>query len=202
MKKLLLGTALLVLLGSAPAALALDQGEPRFYVGLEAGHLNTNLKISEDGKVDGQSISGYTGGIFGGYTVDIGQKGFGGVELNLGFGGPDFIYTDVDNGHTDRYEIKQRESYAARFLGGVKSSETTRLYGLLGFKKARYEVNDSDEAVREKFRVNGANLGVGAMVDIADQVAVRLEWTQTFYSKKYSAKLTENLVQVGLLRTF
>lgn len=203
MKKTTLAIALTSALGLSSSAFALDLNfEP--YAGLQAGHLNSNLKIKDSSyKEDGLSVDGYTGGVFVGALVHIDDLTYGGIEASYQSFGPKYTESEPS---IEKLEIEQKDGFSFAFIGGLKPVQDAKMYAKLGYKTSKIKVKDQDylEPTTESNSetINGFQIGGGGMIDITEQIGIRLEWTQTYYSTKKDMKTTENLVQIGGVFSF
>lgn len=200
MQKKLVSLVVAGALGVSSLAAANTQ-EPDFYVGAQAGHMDTSLKYSEGGYTeDGMALTGFTGGVFAGFTFDFSDEFFLGMEANLQFGGADYkvSFSPV----SEKYEADN--GWGVGVLSGVKVSPSTKIYARVGYHetkfKATYREIGLSESDKETFK--GVRFGGGGETALTDQLALRLEWTQTRYSSEGWFKPTENLVQVGLKISF
>lgn len=208
LKAIALATALA---GASTAAMA----APSVYVGAQLGHQDTAFDVSSSyagttygESLEGLSITGIAGGLYLGTKYPVGDSFFLGTELNVGTSAAD---------HTTRYgvdsiKLEAGTSYGIAALAGMQLSPSTAVYGRLGYQRTEYEMtlsgagyNESDD---ETF--GGVRVGVGMETGLGDQLALRLDWSQTHYSSKtYSNgwvsetfEPTESLFQVGLSYQF
>lgn len=211
MHKLKLFVSSVALAGFSTAVMA----APSVYVGAQLGHQDTAFDMSTSyagttygESLEGLSITGIAGGLYLGTKYPVGDSFFLGTEVNVGTSAAD---------HTTRYgvdtiELEAGTSYGIAALAGKQLSPSTAVYGRLGYQRTEYEMtlsgpgyNESDD---ETF--GGVRVGVGMETGLGDQLALRLDWSQTHYSSKtYSNgwvsetfEPTESLFQVGVSYSF
>ncbi len=124
------------------------------------------------------NASGYSGAAFGGFRFGE-EKGFFAVELN---------YSNSDAEYKDSFEgtgatIELNNSYGLGFLVGTKVDEA-RLYGRLGGQSADFDVDDGiGEDSLDENQPWGYRVGLGAEFPLGETMAIRADWSRTFYDE-------------------
>lgn len=205
-KSLLVATfAASAVLGAASVASA----NPEFYAGAQLGYQDISLKTVEqgsgfEGTIDGEAIDGFAGSIFAGTKFNLNNDFFVGAEANVGTSTAEY----KDNfGDGDSGKIEAKISYGIAALAGINLTADTALYGRLGYQRTKLDFKYDDS---EKLNFNGVRVGVGMETALAQQLALRLDWSQTYYSSKseqddwgtFKAEPTESLFQVGVSYQF
>lgn len=211
MKKLHLASALVLISGFSTAAMA----APEFYVGAQVGYQDTNMEDSYNSGFDfsssrDYSVSGVAGGVFAGAKFAVSQSFFIAPEINIGTSAAEGGYEAGDSFSRYDYEIEGGQSYGIGALLGTNLSPSTTLYGRLGYQHADYELKVTGEDTFEE-SFTGFRYGLGVQTAINEQVAMRLDWSQTQYSdesttndfgEEFTFEPTESLLQVGVVYSF
>jgi len=206
--------AALLLAGASSASLAATQ----LYLGAQMGYQNTDLEVGysygSSSEEQDYSISGVAGGLFAGVRFDINESVFIAPEVNVGTSNADGGYRW--SGTSSNYEVEGEAgtSYGLGVLIGSNLSASTTVYGRLGYQRTDYELTESGsfmDTSSDEETFGGVRYGVGMETAVSDQVAVRLDWSQTQYSEEdfagdwddsYSYEPTESLFQAGVVYKF
>lgn len=220
-----------IALGVSMAALATTaHAAPEFFVGAEAGYQNIDMQDSfsysdptfQTGSSTDFSMSGVSGGIFAGMKFNVNDSFYLAPEVNLGTsnasGGSSSSSSDMFGGSRSRsYEFESGTSYGLGVLAGYNLTDTTSIYGRLGYQRTNFELTESyadifgSESVSGDEDLNGVRYGVGIETALTQAVALRLDWSQTQYSdhtetnefdEKFSIDPTESQFQVGVAYRF
>lgn len=178
-------------MAASGAAVANEPGQSGYYSGLQAGVANTNLKVNADDiRIDGLNMNGFVGGVFLGTRADISEQAFWGLEANAQINGNRVKISDGN----EKATIKNEYGYGAHLLAGIHASESTRIYGKAGYQHSKFKWHD----VGSK-KIGGFSVGAGGEVAVSNEFSLRLDWTQTHYSRKYGMKPTDTVVQAGVV---
>jgi len=183
------------------------------YVGVGLGYEDINIGYTDretgfgDVKVDGLNASGYSGAVFGGLRFGE-EKAFFAVELN--YSNSNAEYKDSFEGSGTTFELKN--SYGLGFLAGTKVNEA-RLYGRLGAQSADFDIDDGigTDSLDEN-QPWGYRVGLGAEFPLGEMMALRADWSRTFYDeinsenpftgRKFTYEPEQTLFQVGVTASF
>jgi outer membrane immunogenic protein len=200
-KRLLVASAVFSAVGFSSAAVA----APEVFVGGQLGYQDTSLKLSDAGVTfDGVSISGVAGSLFAGVKYPLDGGFFIGAEANVGTSGADAEISLFDI----TVEADAKTSYGAAALLGYQVTDATALYGRLGYQRTEYEltVREPGFSVSDDETFGGVRFGIGMESELTEQLALRLDWSQTHYSSKdfdgEKFEPTESLFQVGAVFKF
>lgn len=216
MKKLRFSLITALSFGVSAGAIA---ATPDFYVGGQLGYQNVEVEESStnfwnESRSTDFSGSGVAGGVFVGAKFNVTPDIYLAPEVNFGYGNGDggdrFSYED----YSRAFEVEADRSYGISALAGYNVTDKTSVYGRLGYQWTKFEASFSEtgwdtESDSETF--GGVRFGLGMETAVAQNVALRLDWSYTDYSSEtYDNEFfgsteydpTESLFQVGLLYTF
>ena len=200
MNKLLLTGAALLALGTTSAH-ADEYARTDFspYLGVYGGYGWTDG--DGQGALSGADIylDGAEYGLFAGMRVDtlldqtvnrIGLGLTGAVEVNYGWSDQDDTIAGVIIEKNHEYGISFRPGLA--LIDRINPLDFTT-YGILGYKRAEFEVDGLGED-----DYDGFELGIGSELVAYDNVGVRLDYSHTWYEEKNSIDPSEDAVKLGL----
>ena len=146
---------------------------PEFYLGAQAGYLDSSVEISDSTtsrdvgasysdvssygfNYDSYGLDGVAGGIFAGVKFGLTERFYGAVELNLGTSGADAEFSDYSEySYSDDFgysasgsressqELEAGKSYGIGLLAGMELTSATRVYAKLGYQQTEYEYKQS-----------------------------------------------------------
>lgn len=211
--------ALLAALALAPAASAqgMGQGWTGAWVGGAVGMGSTNYSPRGEAR-DGATLLGSVrlpdfGGqgalatLSGGYDVDFGNGVVAGAMLDLSTtrinNRADFSIPMID-GLNGSYKLRPRTMVTLAGRVGMVTSESTMVYGLLGYGQARFRANvaagDNFGSLSGSYgwRQNGPVIGAGIETQLAANTTLRLEYR--YHRLGNHTILSENILgaDVGL----
>lgn len=215
MKKLSISISAAIALGISGAAIA----SPGLYVGVQGGYHNVDMEESYADAVGKDAInfssSGLAGGVFAGATFNVTPEFYLAPEVNIGYSTADGgdTYNSVF-GYSETYEIEAKQTYGISGLAGYQVTDATSVYGRLGYQWTKFEASYSETgmpSMSESKTFGGVRVGVGMETAVADNLALRLDWSYTDYSSEsfdddFGGTTTfdpeESLLQVGLSYRF
>ena len=187
---------------------------PELYMGAQMGYQNTDLEFgySTDFISIAQdfSLSGVAGGVFAGAKFDINNSLFIAPEVNVGTSTADGGYRESWDGGNYELEAEAGTSFGLGVLLGTQLTSDTTVYGRLGYQRTDYELTESGtftDTTSYDETFGGIRYGVGMETTVTEQVALRLDWSQTQYSDESfddgfggteSYEPTESLFQAGV----
>jgi len=193
----------LLLLGCSTVSIAAD---PAYFIGAQLGYHDNSFDIdfsdpSGNNLNTSVSADGLSGGIYTGVKLYVNDRVFVTPEVNIS-------ETNASGDLSSTAKLEAKLSYGIGVLLGMDVSPGTGVYGRLGYQKTDYEIKQDTISEQETF--DGFRYGIGIETDIASQLAMRLEWSQTSYSESsasgngFSASVepTENLFQAGITYRF
>lgn len=203
MRKLAVQMSGLLLFGVSAISSA---ATPEYFIGGQVGYHDNSFDFSVSDASGNNvnptvSATGLSGGIVSGVKLYVNDQIFVTPEVNIS-------ETNASGDLLGIATLEAKLSYGIGVLFGIDVSTGTGIYGRLGYQKTDYEIEDNISSEQETF--DGFRYGVGVETDISSQVGLRLEWSQTRYSKSsYSAggmsasvEPTENLFQAGIAYYF
>lgn len=222
MHKLKLLASSVALAGFSATAIA----APELYLGAELGYQNTDMEYSWKETSGGSTYSGGTdysadgvaGGVFAGAKFALGGGYYLAPEINLGTSDADGGQHASYPGYQSETKIEAGKSYGISVLFGKELTSDTRLYGRLGYQRTDYDVTYTEtgsdtESFDETY--GGVRYGLGVETALAEQLALRLDWSQIQYSDEGESEEpfpgyevhdafepTESRFQVGLTYSF
>lgn len=215
--------ALIFITASALSASSAVVANPGFYVGAQIGYQNTSIKevYSEEigpgvfgvDTTDGLSADGFAGGVFAGTKFNMNNGFFFGAEVNAGTGSAEHELKYSEAGLSASMKLESKTSYGIAALAGVSLASDTSLYGRLGYQRTKFEQKLSVLGLSgsESENFGGVRIGIGMETSLAEQLALRLDWSQTYYSSKtfdvdvgetVKFEPTESLFQIGVSYNF
>lgn len=223
MRRIKTFSALTFIAVSALGASSAVAANPDFYVGAQIGYQNTSVKEVDREEIgpgafevftfDGLSIDGFAGSVFAGAKFNMNNGFFFGAEVNVGASDADFVMKYNEPGWVESAKFESKASYGIAALAGVDLTSDTSLYGRLGYQQTKFEqsFNEPGWSESESENFSGVRIGIGMETSLAEQLALRLDWSQTYYSSKafddgFGGSLkyepTESLFQVGVSYSF
>ncbi|MFN3701641.1 MAG: outer membrane protein [Alphaproteobacteria bacterium] len=224
MKKLLATTALCLAVASGSANAESFNGP---YVGLDIGHSWGTYKESGTitvGATTGNynektSLRGFEGGLHAGYRSAIFNNNFIlGGEIGYIRSGADKREAFTFDGNSLDLKTEKRNEFYLSVKPGIKASESTLFYGILGaqWTKGKSTLTDNTNGDRssESERFRGYHVGAGAELATTRNASLRIEYKyQDYRSKSFNfnegglsangkSRFDENVVRVGLSYNF
>lgn len=138
------------------------------YIGIGATHDN----VATSGDLEGAGINGLGGTIIAGYDFPIGEKAFIGVEGN-------FDLLSAEAGDSD-VGFKVKNSFGGSARLGFNVSESTALYGRVGYQRGR--ASESLDGESFSGSRDGLRFGLGVETSLSTKTALRFEYNRTRYS--------------------
>ena len=143
---------------------------------------------------------GFLGTVEAGYSMRMGENFVLGAQLDYTASNIDndasFSLSDAAGSIEGDYRLRAQHMFTGAVRAGYLTSETTQIYGLLGYTRGRF---DADFSVSENgasvlsggydFDLNGVSLGAGIETMIADNMSLKLEYRYTRFED-------ENLIDV------
>lgn len=138
-----------------------------------------------------------------GTRTNFGTNGTAG-ELFLGYGvtWDNFYYTGLEifgqissnRGQIAGFNIKQESNYGVRFMPGIKLSQSSTLYGDIGYIRTRFVFNGASRFGRSRARnANGLQLGLGIQTLLTRDISLRGGWSiNQFQNLPGNRKLLNN----------
>ena len=138
-------------------------------------------------------------------------------ELNFGYSNADGGVSDSGGGSSFSYEVEAKQTYGLAALAGYNITDATSVYGRLGYQWTKFEATDSASGIgfpsiseSESKTFGGVRVGVGMETAVAENVALRLDWSYTDYSSEsfdesgdtLTYDPTESLFQIGVAFKF
>lgn len=165
------------------------------YGGLQLGAARARLGLSDGTDDDRVSMSGWLGGIYGGYNWHGAGSSVFGIEADL--------VSNRASGETDTAfgdaQARLRSSAALRARAGMAMGDTL-LYGAAGLAHARYSADVG--GTEDSGSRNGWTLGVGLEQAIAPHTTLRAELRHSDYGSfeinGTDARLRSNELRVGV----
>lgn len=127
-------------------------------------------------------------------SLDLGNDGFDG-ELNAGLGwvfqdhyylGAE-VFGDVTNTKISVADesVKNKYNYGIDLVPGVKISDSTMLYGKVGYVRGKFTADANVEGYNfsDSTNRNGLQLGLGMETMITNNVSAKLEYDYNYFSK-------------------
>jgi len=144
--------------------------------------------------------------------VDLGTVGWGG-ELNAGIG---WVFQDhyylggeifgtANNASIDVLglaKLKYRYSYGIDLVPGVKISDSTMLYGKVGYVRGNFKGTATTTGSSSTTNFNGLQLGVGMETMVTNNVSAKIEYDYNRYSKKGGSRPQIDTVKLGVAYHF
>ena len=140
-------------------------------------------------------------------NIDLGNDGWNG-ELNAGLGwafqdhyylgGEIFGTVSSAKIHVLNDNVRYKYSYGIDFVPGVKISDSTMLYGKVGYVRGKFDAPNTSS-----WR-NGLQLGIGFETMITNNVSTKLEYDWNHYSKFSDTNIrpTVDSVKLGVAYHF
>ena len=153
------------------------------YTGASLDWVNANSEFSfEDASQDSNSVSGV------GATLRLGYEkampgGYIGFEGNLADSAAEY----KEKSGSSALSMTRELSYGVSFLAGTNINQSSSLYGTLGYQATNFELSakvDGAGKQTEDEAFGGPRVGFGVKSDITDMLALRLEWSRTFYGEE------------------
>lgn len=164
MRKTALTIAAVAATIAAVPAMAAEAG-PYVGVGVTLDNYGTT------GGNEGLGMSGVGGTVYGGYNMPLTPKVWAGVEANF-----DIASADADYGG---YKVKADHSYGIAGRLGYNVSDSTAVYGKVGYQRGR--LTDTDGIDKSRSNRDGLRLGGGVETALTEKVGLRLEYNHTHY---------------------
>ena len=194
--------AAMLLAGASTAALA----APQLYLGAQMGYQSTDMEYSDkysddfgsNVKTTDYSVDGVAGGIFAGAKFYVAEGLYIAPEVNLSTSTADggneenWSYPGYATGDY-KQEVEAGTSYGLSVLFGKDLTASTTVYGRLGYQRTEYEVTVSGsnrDTMSEDETFGGVRYGIGMETDLAERLALRLDWSQTQYSDESFSETT------------
>lgn len=188
MRTVLFSLAAASALVASPAFAAADAGP---YVGVAVTHDN----LGGTGDAEGIGFNGVGGSVFAGYNLDLSEKAFIGVEANF----------DLASADLDAADVKADHQYGVSARLGFRPSSNVALYGRVGYQRGRLSI-DNNLPTETHEGADGLRLGAGVEANVANNVAVRVEYNHTHYyfdnAFGANAGLANNQAAVGVVFGF
>ncbi|HET8701407.1 MAG TPA: outer membrane beta-barrel protein, partial [Nitrococcus sp.] len=173
---IIVGFGALAAFGASAEAASIPAGP---YVGVVGGYEITTLKYSASlgnstEKVDSFALDGARAGVVAGWS-SWSHNMYGALELNGA------MSTAEGSVRVDSAVLKleSKETYGASLLLGGRVVPGTLLYGRVGWQRMKARISGAGESDNEWF--DGIRAGAGGMWALSDAVALRLEYTHSFY---------------------
>jgi outer membrane immunogenic protein len=172
--------------GERPLSGALAFAGPK--VGVAGDYQITQVRRSVPGLASGvdkrQSGVGYLG--YAGYDVALGSQFLAGVEVRVGGGGKT-LRQDLSGG-----TFSSHSGLAVDIAGraGVVLADNILLYGRAGYARQRvtdttHFTSPAQPPIEDKRTDGGFVYGVGAELAVNQRIAVRAEFDQAYFSKRF-----------------
>jgi len=206
MKKILMTAAAVATLATVSTAQADDNMMDRTltgpYIGVYGGYGWNDAEVgAADADVDGADY-----GVYAGFKADTILNNTVN-KLGLGLTGAVEVYYGGSSADDDiaGVNVEKDYEYGVRFLPGMAildrvNPTSYNPYGILGYKRANFEVAGDDETL------NGFELGLGTELVAYDDIAVRVEYAHTWYGDKdiggVNVDNDEDTVRVGVAYTY
>lgn len=189
---LLCGAATLTMANAAHADMD-DRMGLAPYVGIQGGYTTGESEVgSTDIDVDGGDY-----GVFAGIKADalldqtvnrLGLGLTGAIETH-------YNWSDAD-GSSGGVDLEKDHDWGVSFRPGLNFiSDVTPLninpYGILGYRRAEFEANSSDE------NFDGFELGIGTELVAYENVGIRAEYSYTWYSEEDDIDPSEHNMRIG-----
>lgn len=219
MKKFQVTLAGALMLGISAAATA---ASPSLYLGGQLGYQNIEMEQTAESfgynSTTDYSGKGLAGGVFAGMKFDITPEFYLAPEINLGYSSADGgVTNDYGSGYTSFIEVEAKKTYGLAALAGYSITDSTDVYGRLGYQWTEFEATagftdpiygNASESESKTF--GGVRVGVGAQTAVAENLALRVDWSYTDYSSEsfedgpdtITYDPTESLFQVGVVYSF
>ena len=148
-----------------------------FYIGGDIGRASLDAEESSSvHELDfGNSNTSY--GLYAGYRFNLDQY-FAAIEVDGTLG----KVTVENKVGTASREATRKETYGVYALAGAPITESTDIYGRVGYTKASFKAEGSDGADYSE-KEGGWTLGGGAEIDLSDQLQLRLDYRYIDYKK-------------------
>ena len=173
---------------SAPTSISSDSGTNPLsgaYVGVYGGYGWDHVKTPA-GKA---KANGLDYGVFAGYKLDrLLENSMGGLSaaVEAFYGGSNANDTVAGT------KVEKNGEWGLSFRPGLSIANGFNPYGILGYRRASYDVAGAGH------RYNGFDLGIGSELMAWDNVGLRAEYTHTFYHKNNGIDPSENAIRLGL----
>lgn len=143
-------------------------------------------------------------------SLDLGNDGWNG-ELNGGIGwvfqdhyylGAE-IFGTVNSAEINvgRDSLKYKYSYGIDLVPGVKISDSTMLYGKVGYIGAEFDASGSRFGSKDKNK-SGLQLGLGLETMVTNNVSTKIEYDYNTFSKFNGIRPVVNSVKLGVAYHF
>lgn len=145
-----------------------------FYVGADISRDRGHYELNTTDKTD-FSGEGINGGLFAGYGVTIMDHYYLGLE---GFG--DITSNKAHLSDSAGLNFENNWDAGIDFMPGVKVTDSTLLYGKIGYVNGEFKFTGIDEANTSK-HLSGLQAGLGMEAMVTQNVGVRGEWVWNYY---------------------
>jgi opacity protein-like surface antigen len=141
------------------------------------------------------SPRGYGGGLYAGFGMSFGTFNLG-IEASFDISRGQFNMIDTDN---KTFGVNPRNTFGLAMRLGVEASDSILIYGLVGYETQKMKITgfvdpaDKENTLGEGF--GGVRFGGGVEILIMENVALRVEYTQTRFFEKTFIKKTKKYDQ-------
>ncbi len=177
--RLLLGTSILAAGAALQPALAYQPSSDYdlFYVG--AGYSQNSLDVEK------------------GDSYDLGTLGINlGVKPSPYFAAELRLSTGVADDSAGLVEVDQKDTYSIFLKPQLPVADRFHVYGLLGYTTTKFDVSSSIDS--EEVSKDDVSYGIGAQVDVVDNVAVSLDYSRLIDD----SEVTLDGIRLGVNFTF
>jgi outer membrane immunogenic protein len=161
---------------TSSAAFAGDGAYLGGVIGRDVGVTSTTFPAPGGGTLE-NGMSGFAGGVFGGYGFDFDQFNVA-AEAFANYSGSD---GNTTAGGAGNVKTAIQYNYGLAVLPGFKFTDETAMYGRLGFTRGAFRASGTLLPASVNADLNGLQLGIGIETTLSDTLTARGEYVYNKY---------------------